>query len=311
MKLRFLLLTLLGTLSLPGAVLNGPVLNPANGHYYSLLTSNTWTGAQAEAKAMGGNLVTINDAAENAWVFNAFSAGQYNLWIGLTNDTNNVFTWADGTAFAYANWDGDISQPDGGEEHWVLMVKDDLGQGLTAGKWHDTTDDPNSVFSWIGSVHGVVEQLSAPPCSPHRATATAVLQNGSVVGAIMNDSGCGYTNVPLVLINGGGGSGATATAILNNGFVSGLNITSGGCCYTNPPTIEIASPPFVPTVAISVSRVNVKQRVVLGRTYVLESSTDLVTWTPTGPQFTATSEEINTEFVVNQTGRSFRIRQVQ
>jgi hypothetical protein len=49
---------------------------------------------------------------------------------------------------------------------------------------------------------------------------------------------------------------------------------------------------------------------VLGRSYVLEASTDLVTWTATGPQFTAQAETIVNEFDVDVTGRFFRIRQV-
>jgi hypothetical protein len=313
MKLALLFITLLGGLSLYGAPLSGPVINPANGHFYTLLTSNTWTGAQAEAVALGGNLVTINNASENDWVFDTFSAGQRNLWIGL-NDGNfdGVYTWIDGSPVTYLNWDLEISQPDGGQEHWVLMVKDDLGQSLNARKWHDVIDDPALEFDWIGPVFGVVEQVNAPPCSPHGAKATATIVNGSVVDAVMTDSGCGYTNAPLVLIQGGGGSGATATAILINGVVSGINITGGGCCYSTnpPPKIAIASPPFVPTVAIAVSRVNVKQHVVLGRNYVLESSTNLIIWAPTGPPFTADSEEITTEFVVDGGARYFRVRQV-
>ena len=128
----------------------------------------------------------------------------------------------------------------------------------------------------------------------------------------MTDLGCGYTNPPLVLIQDGGGSNATATAVITNGVVIGINITDAGCCYTtNPaPKISIASPPFVPTVSIGVSRVNVTQHVVLGRHYVLESSVNLVDWIATGPQFTAQSEEITNEFVVSQTGQFFRIREV-
>jgi hypothetical protein len=36
----------------------------------------------------------------------------------------------------------------------------------------------------------------------------------------------------------------------------------------------------------------------------------MINWTATGPPFTAQSEEVTTEFVVNQTGQYFRIRQV-
>jgi hypothetical protein len=147
-------------------------------------------------------------------------------------------------------------------------------------------------------------------CSPHAAQATAIVTNGFVVGATITDYGCGYTNAPLVLIAGGGGSNATATATIQNGFVTSINIITPGGGYTNLPDILIGSPPFVPTLTINVSRVNVTQHVVLGFNYVLESSPDMINWTATGPPFTAQSEEITTEFVVNQTGQYFRIRQV-
>ena len=147
-------------------------------------------------------------------------------------------------------------------------------------------------------------------CTPHKATATATLVNGFFVGSTITDSGCGYTNAPVVLIQGGGGGGATATATVNNGFVTALNITDAGFGYTSIPKIVIGSPPFVPTVSIAVSKVKVTQNVVLGRTYVLETSTDFVTWTATGPQFTADSETIVTEFDVDVIGRFFRLRQV-
>jgi hypothetical protein len=158
-----------------------------------------------------------------------------------------------------------------------------------------------------------VQQLyvyESQPCIPRRATATAVLNNGFVVGATISDGGCGYTNTPLVLIQGGGGTGATATAVVSNGVVVGITITDAGIGYTNAPTVSIASPPFVPWLEIGVSKVSVTQHVVLGNNYVLESSTDLQNWNQVGPQFTAQTEVITQEFDVDLTGRYFRIRQV-
>src|ERR1035438_1719206 len=51
-------------------------------------------------------------------------------------------------------------------------------------------------------------------CSPQIGRASAFVTNGFVVGATITDIGCGYTNAPLVLIAGGGGSNATATATI-------------------------------------------------------------------------------------------------
>ena len=48
--------------------------NSANGHVYFLLTENTWQNSELEAVRFGGHLVTINDAAEQDWVFSTFGS---------------------------------------------------------------------------------------------------------------------------------------------------------------------------------------------------------------------------------------------
>lgn len=80
-----------------GDILTGPITNAANGHAYYLLSHGTWNAAQAEAIRFGGNLVTINDAVEQDWVFTTFSATEgtpRGLWIGLTDfGHEGSFTW--------------------------------------------------------------------------------------------------------------------------------------------------------------------------------------------------------------------------
>ena len=172
----------------------------------------------------------------------------------------------------------------------------------------------DKVFVFGGYDQWTMEVATIAPgfCSPHKATATAQVVNGYVVGAWMGDGGCGYSNAPLVLIQGGGGAGATATATVNNGTVTSVNIVSAGSGYsTNPaPKIVIASPPFEPSVGIAFSRVNVTQHVVLGRNYVLETSTNLLSWSATGPSFNAVSENYTNEFMIGETGAFFRLREV-
>lgn len=171
----------------------------------------------------------------------------------------------------------------------------------------------NVVAIAAGGFHGlalVSGSRSPAHCTPHKAKATVQWVNGFVVGAIITDSGCGYTNVPLVLIQDGGGSGAAATAVLTDGRVTAIIITSAGIGYETPPRIVIASPPFVPTVSISVSKVKVVQKVVLGRHYVLEASHDAVAWSQALPPFSATSESVTNELDVDLIGRFFRVREV-
>jgi len=152
--------------------------------------------------------------------------------------------------------------------------------------------------------------IAPPPTPPRKATATSQMVNGFVVGIKITESGSGYNNPPTVLLTGGGGSGATAVATVANGVVTAITISNPGTGYTSAPIVRIASPPFAPKLGIETSKVYVRMSVVLGRKYQLEASTDLNTWTTTGPAFIAQDEELAQEFDVNQVGRYFRINQV-
>jgi hypothetical protein len=87
-------------------------------------------------------------------------------------------------------------------------------------------------------------------CAP---TATATVQDGYVAGATITDSGCGLINTPLVLIQGGGGTGAGAVAIVSNGVLSDIIITNAGTGYTNAPNIWIGQSPSISTQPQSVT----------------------------------------------------------
>ena len=55
----------------------------------------------------------------------------------------------------------------------------------------------------------------------------------------MSDLGSGYTFVPTVRFEGGGGAGATATAVLAYGKVTKIKVTNAGSGYTSAPTVII------------------------------------------------------------------------
>ncbi len=89
-------------------IVQGPVLNPATGHYYYLLAATNWTTSETWARQLGGHLVTFETANEDNWVYDTFTAyGTLNrdLWIGLTNSgPNTAFRWASGLTSTYTNW---------------------------------------------------------------------------------------------------------------------------------------------------------------------------------------------------------------
>jgi len=111
-------------------VTSGPVVNPTNGNKYYALDNSTWKKASDKAGTLGGHLVTLSNAAENAWVLaNLQPAGNY--WIGLNDITNEGnFVWSNGETVNYVNWAP--TQPDnaGGLEDVVHVL--DAG-----GKWND------------------------------------------------------------------------------------------------------------------------------------------------------------------------------
>ena len=121
-------------------VLAGPVLNPANGHFYYLLPETTWTDAEAKAVQLGGHLAIINDEAENQWVFDTFSeyggVGR-NLWIGLTDRaTEGVFEWVDGAPLTFTRW-GE-GEPSGGNEDCAGIF---APQDFRAPGWNDHREE--------------------------------------------------------------------------------------------------------------------------------------------------------------------------
>jgi len=135
---------------------------------------------------------------------------------------------------------------------------------------------------------GVQLSRSDTSCVPHRATATAQLVNGFVVGASITDPGCGYTNTPLVLILGGGGSGAAATAVVSNGLVSEITVTNAGAGYASTPAIYIYSP-FGLQIGLAKAVRPSFSDLPLGMVYQLQVSSDMQTWTNQGAPFTVTN----------------------
>ena len=174
-------------------LLTGPITNPANGHLYYLLSQNTYTASEAEARTLGGYLVTINDAAENQWVFDTFSdfgGIPRCLWIGLRDvSQTGDWRWESGQAVTYLNWA--YGGPNYiGQELYVYMYP--AGFSVTAATWNNYVNATNAE----GPLNGVVEV--EPPVLPRTATASAVVTNGFVIAAIITDGGYGYTNTPTV-----------------------------------------------------------------------------------------------------------------
>ena len=105
---------------------------------YLLTDPGTWQQAQDQAQSLGGNLVTINNQAEQDWLVSTFGTerevteGQFErLWIGFTDEvTEGQFKWASGETSTYTNWFP--GEPNNlGNEDYVEMNFGDTGE------WND------------------------------------------------------------------------------------------------------------------------------------------------------------------------------
>lgn len=172
-------LSLLGLLVLAphvdAAIIGGPITNPANGSRYYLLEESGWTAAQTEAVTLGGNLATINDSAEQQWVYSTFATlgnVNRNLWIGLydpdpaTNAAQRAqrrleFEWVSGELSSYRNWspvepnNPQTNDPENPELFGHIWNPADSN----AGEWNNFRDLA-TVFG--RPVNGVVEVMAVP-----------------------------------------------------------------------------------------------------------------------------------------------------
>lgn len=108
----------IATSSGAGAIFTNSLIKTAAG---------SWATVRQTCQVAGGDLVTINDAAENAAV-NTLCGGASSCWIGYNDQAvNGTWVWATGSS-AYTNWNN--GEPNGG-------VAENCGVLWNGPKWND------------------------------------------------------------------------------------------------------------------------------------------------------------------------------
>ncbi|MCC7142247.1 MAG: hypothetical protein IT349_09120 [Candidatus Eisenbacteria bacterium] len=150
-----------------GAVVAGPCVNAANGHAYYLLAPASWTESEAEAIALGGHLVAINDEPENEWVWQTFhplGAGQGdqgNLWIGYSDAASEgEWEWGNGEPVTWQHW-APFEPNNVNGENYAHMVGSGF-QGHEPGYWNDILDSGAGGGGGVTTPRGVVELIPNP-----------------------------------------------------------------------------------------------------------------------------------------------------
>ena len=114
-----------------------------DGHAYRKIGSLLWEDAEAYAQSLGAHLVTIDDAAEEAFVYTNFGSSD-DLWLGMNDAAEEgTWVWADGSPVTYTNWYG--SEPNSGNDYDYAYLHD--GDGL----WRDghTTWGKAGLVEWV------------------------------------------------------------------------------------------------------------------------------------------------------------------
>ena len=160
--LALLALTAVGfTVQAGVGIASGPIINPANGHKYYLVGQGIWTETEAFARTLGGHLVTINDAAENAWVRANFLVPNpaLNPWMGLQDaDTNGTWEWISGESVTYTDWAP--GEPNFQHERHSNLFPEDH---VWAGQWNSAPDIVES-----GVRYGIIEVADLAMAVPNR-----------------------------------------------------------------------------------------------------------------------------------------------
>jgi len=121
----------------------------------------TWSDAEANAIAMGGQLASITSAAQDQFIYSLVSS-EASLWAREGGNPNGAgigpwiggyrqpanpggsFQWIDGAAFSYSNWANGEPNDFGGNENYIIFYSNT--GSLMNDSWNDypnVTPDPN------------------------------------------------------------------------------------------------------------------------------------------------------------------------
>ncbi len=129
--------------------------NPATGHLYAAVPAGTRAQSESAAARLGGHLVTINDADEQAWLLDRFGPTK-RYWIGLTDaGSEGQWRWVTGEPLDYTNWAPDEPNDYGsGSEDYAHMG------AAAGGAWNDL--GPHSA-QWSSLTKAIVEREGPMP----------------------------------------------------------------------------------------------------------------------------------------------------
>jgi len=171
--------------TIPGFIFMGQL---GGSRYFCSVNPATWPDAQAHAVSVGGNLATVETAAENAYLANILTI--QSAFIGCSDGVvEGDFIWTDGTPVTYTNWYP--GQPNDYQQF------QDYCEMLSNGQWNDQYNHVKLEYIVELSCNSIVQTQGPAPGS--------VFSPGSTTIEYTATDGCGNVEVCSfdVIVSGG------------------------------------------------------------------------------------------------------------
>lgn len=165
------------------------IVNPENGHAYKKITCTDWHDAQRKAIEQDAHLVSINDQAEQIWVFVIFGEDNPLFWIGLNDvEEEGKWQWDSGEPVTFTYWGS--SQTVQTPSTIMDAEKDYAVMGLHHGVWKAT------VSSVIVDIVAAAIEAGAPleDINMWSIVRHAVIEKDGLISKIPNERGSNDEN---------------------------------------------------------------------------------------------------------------------
>ena len=198
---------------------------------YAIVQGRTWEEAEANAQKLGGHLVTINDTAENNWLYsNVYPSvpdGE-GVWLGGTDKgSEGTWRWADGSLWGFSNFSP--GQPDNHTVHNPQEGEDYLQFNSWHGsEWNDMSNNyPYAPFKTTVGIAEIklgsnVDPKATPALTTVAASASDTASALGLEGLNLDVGGAANVQAPVTLkstsdastVEGNAKSDAHATEVL-------------------------------------------------------------------------------------------------